>query len=81
MSKTDELQRMLDERGVDYAWSDLRRSIPSREIVQWWPDDDVRAEYIEYHDGSTVLRIHTSMLHATPEQAVAVTLGKAGDAE
>ena len=75
MSAIDELQRMLDEREVDYTWTDLRRSVPSCEIVQWWSSDDVHAEYIEYHDGSTVLRVHTSMLHATPEQAIAATLG------
>lgn len=75
-SATDVLRRMLDERGVEYQWTDKKHSVPSCEIVQWWSGDDVSAEYIEYHDGSTVLHIHASMLYATPEQAIAATLGR-----
>lgn len=75
MSATDELRRLLDERGVEYDWTDQRHSVPSCEIVKWWFNDHDHAEFMEYHDGSTLMVTHTSMCHATPEQAIDVTLG------
>ena len=73
MTATDELRRMLDERGVEWkafkpnpwvdttSW-DINLSDPRREL---------EAGYYEYEDGVTLMRFW----NATPEQAINATLG------
>ena len=64
MSATDELRRLLDERGVEYE----AERIDSSNYFTWGENDCY--SYTEYPDG-TVLRIWD----CTPEQAIAATLG------
>jgi len=64
MSATDELRRMLDERGVE--WTSPRPG------VTWFPDErgmNCKAQ------PWTVNTFKVSRYHLTPEQAIAVTLG------
>ena len=65
MSATDELRRLLDERGVEYE----AERIDSSNYFTWGENDCY--SYTEYPDG-TVLRIWD----CTPEQAIAATLGR-----
>ena len=80
MSATDELRRMLDERGVEYQYVDKRGCVPSCEVVAWLTEDDdlwqYSAEYSVYHDGSTLLEFECSKARCTPAQAIAATLGR-----
>jgi hypothetical protein len=71
MSATDELRRLLDERGVEYEDSELIDTMTY--YTEWGGNDggDGANVYVEYTDG-TVLR----MFDATPEQAIAATLGR-----
>ena len=64
MSATDELRKLLDERGVEYE----AECIDSSNYFTWGENDCY--SYTEYPDG-TVLRIWD----CTPEQAIAATLG------
>ena len=66
MSATEELRRMLDERGVE--WSDASDKNVSH--TTW---NDMKCWFIEFQDGWTAWG--TSM-HGTPEQAIAATLGE-----
>lgn len=75
MSPTEKLRAMLDERGVGYDWTDRLREVPSYQSVIWWFNTADRAEFREYHDGSTQLLICSSKTHLTPAQAIAATLG------
>ena len=64
MSATDELRRMLDERGVEYT--------ANERDTQWWPKDNpagVLAENSRYPHGTL------DVYGLTPEQAIAATLG------
>ena len=74
MSATDELRRLLDERGVEYEDSELINHgyRTTTYYTEWGGNDDGDGAnvYVEYMDG-TVLR----MFDATPEQAIAATLG------
>ena len=80
MTATDELRRMLDERGVEYQYVDKRGCVPSCEVVAWLTEDDdlwqYSAEYSVYHDGSTLLEFECSKARCTPAQAIAATLGR-----
>lgn len=64
MTATDELRKLLDERGVEYE----AERIDSSNYFTWGENDCY--SYTEYPDG-TVLRIWD----CTPEQAIAATLG------
>ena len=65
MTATDELRKLLDERGVEYE----AECIDFSNYFTWGEDDC--CSYTEYPDG-TVLRIWD----CTPEQAIAATLGR-----
>lgn len=65
MTATDELRRLLDERGVE--WIHGRLSSDSTA----WLDGDIAVVADEYGDG--LLLVERKM---TPEQAVEATLGK-----
>jgi hypothetical protein len=67
MSATDELRRLLDERGVEWE-----SGLPTETIVRE-PND---ALYVERPDG----RMHVYFRsYLTPEQAIAATLGPCSD--
>lgn len=66
MSATDELRRMLDERGVE--WSDA-----SDKDVLHTTWNNMNCWFIEFQDGWTAWGM---TMHGTPEQAIAVTLGE-----
>jgi len=67
MSATEELRRMLDERGVEWE-----SGLPTETIVRE-PND---ALYVERPDG----RMHVYFRsYLTPEQAIAATLGPCND--
>ena len=65
MSATEELRRMLDERGVE--WSDASDKNVSH--TTW---NDMKCWFIEFQDGWTAWGMS---MHGTPEQAIAATLG------
>ena len=63
-SATDELRRLLDERGVEYE-----TGLPTETIVR----EPVDALYVERPDG----RMHVYLRsYLTPEQAIDATLGR-----
>lgn len=73
MTATDELRRMLDERGV--GWKAFKPN-PWVDTTSWDidlsdPRREVEAGYYEYEDGVTLMRFW----NATPEQAITATLG------
>ena len=74
MSATEELRRLLDERGVNHEDSELTDHYngTTTYYTEWGGNDDGDGAnvYVGYVDG-TILR----MFDATPEQAIAATLG------
>lgn len=69
MTATDELRRMLDERGVEWEADDGKYVKET-----YWPyTDELEAAFAEYDDGTT--RFACSTCGFTPEQAIAATLG------
>ena len=67
MSATDELRRLLDERGVEYVGTH-----PA--FTAWWGKYDLYWSAMEVYDGE--LDLGTNMSNVTPEQAIAATLGR-----
>lgn len=65
-SATDELRRMLDERGVEYTGTH-----PA--FTAWWGNHDLYWSAMEVYDGE--LDLGTNMSSVSPEQAIAATLG------
>lgn len=65
MSATDELRRMLDERGVEW-----RDSSDENVLHTTW--NDMKCWFNEFPDGWTAWGMST---RGTPEQAIAATLG------
>ena len=74
MTTTDELRRLLDERGAEHEDSELiyHDNGSTTYYTEWGGNDGGNGVnvYVEYTDG-TVLR----MFDATPEQALTATLG------
>lgn len=71
MSATDELRRLLDERGVEYETYDPpypEFSTPTSDITTRWGN----ASYREWPNGT----IRFSARGTTPEQAIEATLGR-----
>ncbi len=73
MSATDELRRMLDERGVEW-WNDTDPE-PRRQTNVW-----VGEQLVMFHENvnGTVGYVVYSTHDLTPEQAIDVTLGNDG---
>lgn len=65
MSATDELRRLLDERGVEYRWDNG--------TATWYVDGTMYNAW-----GYDNERLTMSVCHLTPEQAIAATLGEQG---
>lgn len=74
MTATDELRRMLDERGVE--WGNIRNDGSESDYLTEWQFEDNQGEAIaiEWSVGSG-LSVKTHRYHLTPEQAIAATLG------
>lgn len=67
MTATEELRRLLDERGVKYVGTH-----PA--FTAWWGKHDLYCSAMEVYDGE--LDLGTNMSNVTPEQAIAATLGE-----
>ena len=67
MTATDELRRLLDERGVEWV---EKSQYPLMKCDTAWGDSE-RFSFAEYVDGGTLL----FAVDITPEQAVEATLG------
>lgn len=68
MAATEELRRLLDERGVKWSATDMYRLL----ITSWDDANSHSWAFIEHRDGGfSELKAY----HLTPEQAVAATLG------
>lgn len=64
MSATDELRRLLDERGAEWeAWNDCITVVPPS------------THYLEVSNGTLCVAV----VDATPEQAIAATLGESDE--
>lgn len=70
MTATDELRRLLDERGVKWTRS-CYSGMRYLENTKWPIVSSNPIKFTEYSDGQTKLIID----NATPEQAIAATLG------
>ena len=70
MTATDELRRMLDERGVEYENTNYGKW----PITKWFSTDNQKAfnTFIEDDEG----RISVTIPVLTPEQAIEATLGR-----
>lgn len=73
MSATDELRRLLDERGVEWLGTNFTKPTNGHPTNTSLYPENHDAVFIEYTDGS-VLR----QFDLTPEQAIAATLGNDG---
>lgn len=74
MTDTDNLRRMLDERGVE--WGNVRNDGSESDYLTEWELDDIHgyAAATEWVFGSGLsMEIHRYQL--TPEQAIAATVG------
>lgn len=68
MSVTEDLRRMLDERGIE--WNTF--SVSNAEYIHWTNSD---GHWCAASIGGP-LSLHVNILSATPEQAIAATLGR-----
>ncbi len=68
MSATDELRRMLDERGINYVNVESIDGLYWG--VRWFAEDNISAEWRENGKRHELLAANI-----TPEQAIAATLG------
>ena len=72
MSATDELRKLLDERGVKYEKAAyVIDALHRRAEETAWEVDDTLCEFTEYPAGSTKLEVY----YITPERAIAATMG------
>ena len=75
MTATDELRRLLDERGVE--WTEPNNK--ARSHTTYWTAGFLRCIAVEFNDG--MVSIASSSDDITPEQAVEATLGSDLQAE
>lgn len=73
MTATDELRRLLDERGVE--WTSGCTEVSRNICTDFCPDTGISMSVWESGDGKLGIDAHTNYLF-TPEQAVEVTLGR-----
>ena len=73
MSTTDELRRMLDERGVE--WTSGSTEVSRNICTDLRPDTGVIISVWESRDGKLGIDAHTDYLF-TPEQVIEATLGR-----
>lgn len=75
MSATDELRRLLDERGVE--WGNVRNDGSESDYLTEWQFDGIQSYAVATEwavGGGLSLEIHRH--HLTPEQAIEATLGR-----
>ena len=74
MTATDELRRLLDERGVE--WGNIRNDGSESDYLTEWQFEGVQSYAVatEWAVGGG-LSLETHRHHLTPEQAIAATLG------
>ena len=74
MTATEELRRLLDERGVE--WGNIRNDGSESDYLTEWQceNNQGKALAIEWAVGSG-LSVEIHRYHLTPEQAIAATLG------
>ena len=74
MTSTDELRRLLDERGVE--WGNIRNDGSESDYLTEWQFDGVQSYAVatEWSVGGG-LSVEINRHHLTPEQAVEATLG------
>lgn len=79
MTATDELRKLLDERGVDYEVKDL----PDINFFHdtRWNANGVRWRFMEFVGATTFLMMCNEWKDCTPEQAIAATLGSERESE
>ena len=72
MSATDELRRLLDERGVEHrdATPDILHDVTNW-VTRAWLEDGRWFQTIETQEGDITVELHG----CSPEQAIAATLG------
>ena len=70
MTATDELRRLLDERGVE--WTEPNNK--ARSHTTYWTAGALRCIAVEFTDG--MVSIASSSGDITPEQAIEATLGR-----
>lgn len=68
MTATDELRRLLDERGISYI--NVESIDGSYWGIRWFARDNISAEWRENEERNEMLA-----MNITPEQAIAATLG------
>ena len=75
MTATDELRRMLDERGVE--WGNIRNDGSESDYLTEWQFDGVQSYAVatEWSVGGG-LSVEINRHHLTPEQAIEATLGR-----
>lgn len=73
MSATDELRRMLDERGVE--WGNIRNDGSESDYLTEWQFEGIQSYAVatEWAVGGG-LSLETHRHHLTPEQAIAATV-------
>lgn len=71
MTATDELRRLLDERGVEWSGTSFSTPAKGHPTNTSLGEEHHEATFIEYDDGN-VLRL----FDLTPEQAIEATLGR-----
>lgn len=72
MNTTDELRRMLDERGVEWTSGDTE--VSRNKYTHFCPDAGMSMGVWESEDGKLGIDAHTDY-RFTPAQAIAATLG------
>jgi hypothetical protein len=74
MTATEELRRLLDERGVE--WGNIRNDGSESDYLTEWEFDGIQSYAVATEwsvGGGLSVEIHQH--HLTPEQAIAATLG------
>ena len=76
MSATEELRRLLDERGVEWESKDIDGISDFHDTR--WNAYDVRWCYVEFVGNNYTKLSPSSEFHCTPDQAIAATFGRVG---
>ena len=71
MTATDELRRMMDERGVEWTVPD---EVWNQDSITYWQVGSIKLVAFESENGTLWLNCN-SVTDLTPEQAIAATLG------
>ena len=75
MSATNELHRMLDERGIEYEQSHIEGIAEYAHVTKWKTQAGNKCTFYEIEDGQPPYFTRMFIELPTPEQAVEFTLG------